>query len=470
MPSVFRIRLLWKIIAIVFLGVIAGYFRVTVVEETRIEHPIRADALEYYMSAYNLAHNGIYSRSMGAFAKPPEQVVPDAFRPPGLPLIIAAFMDLWPRHDEIVRRVQWVNVALGVATVILIFICAVLVLPAWAALTVGLLAASSPHLISMTVYLLTETPAEFFAALPFAIAAFGIPRGRAARVAFFASLGVAVACLSLFRPVFLAFVPIVALAFPRREDKWRALIYGCVGVALVMAPWFIRNAVSLPKGETPSLAAGGILEGAYRGYVFEDNPFTFPYGGQRDPIFDETRRSLTRTLAVVADKIAQDPVGMMQWYFLEKPVFLFQWSNSDGAGDVFIYPAAATPFRNNPVFVAIHDAFFNAHAYILLLAVLGGVAAWIPAATRGVPGHAAIVLRLASLMLIFQYVIYLPFVAHGRYTVPLFPEIFLLAVASVVLAGKIGQSVWQQGLRLAADGSHAPAAATNSKHDVRALI
>ena len=383
---------------IIILGILAAYFRIVAVQETRVDHPIRGDAREYYLNAYNLTHYGIYSRSLGQFASPPTQIVPDAYRPPGLPLIISAFMSLWPQHEKILNRVLsvdlapgiatvicvlFVNVALGIATVILSFLSASMILPLPAAIAVGLLTACSPHLISMTTYMLTETPAAFFATLPLAIVAVKLSENSKTQNSsqLFIVLGACVGCLSLFRPVFLAFVPLTAIAFLGRPDKWRALIFSCGGAALIVAPWFIRNLLDVPAGG-PSLAATSMLDGSYRGYIFGENPTTFPYGGRYDPSFDFIRRSLVDTLEAVVNKFTLDPLGMMKWYFIEKPVYLFQWSNIDGIGDIFVYPIVTTPFSNHIAFKAVHLIFEWSHVVILTLAFLGCIAPWTPAVTK----------------------------------------------------------------------------------------
>src|SRR5882672_4472432 len=190
--SILKSKWFWLIV----LASIAAFFRLTVVEQTIVDRPLRADAAEYYFTAYNLRVNGIYSRSTGALVRPPAKVEPDAYRPPGLPLLIAAVTDQIANARHVIERVQSTNVALGVATVALIFLAAAAVLPLPAAIIVGLLVACSPHLVSFTTYVLTETPAAFLVALLLAIAAIGVPSQRATRAMFFLGLGAIVGCLS----------------------------------------------------------------------------------------------------------------------------------------------------------------------------------------------------------------------------------------------------------------------------------
>jgi hypothetical protein len=441
-----------KLIWILLLALTATFFRSIAVRDTQVDIPIRADAMDYYVTAYNITHNGVYSRSLGNLASPPMALIPDAYRPPGLSLIIAEFMNLWPQHDQIIKRVQFVNVGFGIATVILIFWCASLVLPLPGAIVVGALAAGSPHLVSLTVYILTETAAAFFVTLSLAITALALSDDARIKAASYLALGISIGILTLFRPAFLAFIPVMVLAFPNRSERWKALMFSCLGAGLIVGPWLIRNAISVPPGDSPSLLAGTLLEGSYRGYIYAENPSTFPYGGLHDPSFDFTRRSVFRTLYPIMNKIAADPMGMMMWYFFEKPIYLFQWNNIDGVGDIFVYPILRTPFRDNGIFAFVRSIFYYLHPFIITLGLVGCFPPWIRAAAKIIPQETVILLRMASLMVIYLYLIHLPFFNATRYAVPFFPVIFLLAVSMIVISWTWGRMLLQSmlGLRLTA--------------------
>jgi hypothetical protein len=238
-----------KVTWIIILGALAAYFRIVVVHETQVNRPIVADAQDYYLSAYNLSHHGIYSRSLGHFATPPAEIVPDAYRSPGLPLIIAAFMNLWPQHQKILNRVLAVNITLGICTVILTILFASSILPLPGAIAVGLLTACSPHLISMTVYMLTETPAAFFGALFLAVVALKVSENSATEInrRLFGALGTTVACLASFRPVFLAFVPVISMAFRDKSNRWRAYWWSSADCGAMAYSQFTKCSGGLPK-------------------------------------------------------------------------------------------------------------------------------------------------------------------------------------------------------------------------------
>jgi hypothetical protein len=326
-----------------------------------------------------------------------------------MPLLIAAVMGEPP---EVVHRIQTINVLLGLVTVALVFVTAVTMMPLWAAAIVGLLVAGSPHIISLTVYVLSETPAAFVVASILALSALSTDKYGQNHSVRFVLLGALVGCLALFRPVFAGFAPFLALAYPGQRRN--CLVFACLGAAVVLAPWFIRNA-ELPSGQ-PSVFAGSMIAGA-------EKAAGYPYGYMSDPIFAQAERSISVTLAEVGKRIAADPVGMARWYFLEKPVYLFQWDNVEGGdGDVFVYPVWSSPFRDHWLFKAVHAVFYYSHPIAIILAVMGGLIAW----WEELP-----VSRVASLLLVFTYLAHIPFAVVGRYLVPILPAVYLLAVFAV---------------------------------------
>jgi peptidoglycan/LPS O-acetylase OafA/YrhL len=422
-----------KLIWLVVLTLVGGSLRLTAVEQTNVDRPLPADALDYYLTAYNLRHSGIYSRSPGVLVSPPAKIAPDAYRPPGVPFLIATVMGQRSDPVEIVQRVQIINIFLGMATVAATFAAAAATLPLLAAIVVGLLVACSPHLVSFVVYVLSETPSTLIVAILLGMSAMALPHRAGTRAVFFLALGAVIGCLSLFRPAFLAFAPFPALAYPQHRDKWNCLLLGCLGAAIVVAPWFVRHTLNVPHTDEPSLLAATMLEGSYPGFVYQGNKATFPYGGRTDPIFNTAEKSVALTLKEVTRKISENPIAMIAWYLFEKPVYLFQWDNIDGVGDVFIYPIRSTPFRNNELFQTIHGAFYYGHLAVLVLAIIGAIASWLPLASQQLSAANRPALRIASLMLAFVYLVHIPFFVATRYAVPIFPAIYLLAVFAIVV-------------------------------------
>ena len=122
-----RVKPSWVLAALIVL--FGAYLRVVAVVETRVDHPIRADAAEYFLSAYNLVEYGVYSSSPARLRDPNAPLTPDSIRVPGLPMIIAPFVLAGESAPEILRSVQWVNVALQAISIALVFVAALAALP-----------------------------------------------------------------------------------------------------------------------------------------------------------------------------------------------------------------------------------------------------------------------------------------------------------------------------------------------------
>jgi hypothetical protein len=433
----------WISVLIVLIVLIAAFglhLRIAMVGNSEVVGPLRADASEYYLTAYNLAKNGVYTMSDARLKNPGAVLRPDNFRWPGQPLLVAAFMGDWPEHMLIVHKIQWVNIIAGTLTLILIGVAAAAVFPAWAALTVVALTAISPHLIALTIYVLTETPSAFFAALLLALCVFGQRADGAPRPAIMLAIGLTIGLLTLFRPIFLGFVPSMALAVPRDRLKTLALVLAAA--ALPVVPWIVRNMLIEGLVTTPSSLAMTLVIGAYPDYVFNGDPRTFPFPQSYDPDFLKNSASVTTAAAEVLRKVAADPLGMIAWYTLRKPIYLWQFVNIDGAGDVLVYPLRGAPFDTDALLAFTHAAMWVLHWPLVVLAAAGSILVWLPPVVRLLPQAGGLVLRCASLLLIFLALATIPLNNPIRFAVPVLPALFLIAmVPPLVLARWIGNRV-----------------------------
>jgi hypothetical protein len=427
---------------------LAFQLRMTVVQETVIERPIRNDAAEYFLSAFNLVFHHTYSRSPEGLSGSHAQVKPDAYRYPGLPLTIAALMKDPPDPPATVRRVQIVNAVAGTCAVALAFFVAQLALPLWAAFAAALLTALSPHLISFTAYLLTEPISSTLGCVLLAAVAFtASKRDGPLRVGSLVGVGVVAALLTMFRPIYLLVGPIILLSLSLRgKSLLRALAFTALGTAVVMLPWFARNAISVSSAGEPSYLAVTMMDGAYPDYMLDDNPDTFPYPRLHDPAAPEACASVKAATGEIARRFAAAPLKTATWYLFRKAGYLWQWDNIDGAGDVFIYPVKETPFESRAAFAMLHDAMKALHVLLLLLGLAGSVFVWMPAAKKIYEERGLSVLRAASLLLAYTSAILIPFAPCTRYAAPVFPALFIMAlvpIALMVTRARVG--VWSHG-------------------------
>ncbi|MCJ7685672.1 MAG: glycosyltransferase family 39 protein, partial [Desulfobacteraceae bacterium] len=225
--------------------VIAGfYIRCESVLNTEVINPLRADAGQYFMYAYNLRHKHTYFHQVGNPKDLESPVKPDAVRSPGYPLFLALFVDGLPNN----RMINWIlfsQVLISTLTILFTFLLFEKIFsPIWS-LGIALLVAISPHLIVSNSYILTET---FFC---FLLVAFGFLFGLfAKKPSLWLGLvvGVAMGIAALVRPS-LQFFPIILAFFLIFHYGWkRGKRYSGVmlmGFALAFLPWIGRNMATL---------------------------------------------------------------------------------------------------------------------------------------------------------------------------------------------------------------------------------
>ena len=74
----------WSSLLILAIVLTVGfYLRFVSLKETQVIQPLRADAKDYFLYAYNLRHEHIYSKDVRSIAGPESIVSPDAVRSPG---------------------------------------------------------------------------------------------------------------------------------------------------------------------------------------------------------------------------------------------------------------------------------------------------------------------------------------------------------------------------------------------------
>lgn len=150
------------ILSMVVVVVLALILRLQMIEHSVVDHPIRADASQYYHYAVNLKQHGIYSMS-----RPNQDGVPpvaDAHRNPGYALFIYPYVE-FPPTLQMVYKVEMVQVLLSALTILLMASAMKSVLGLRLSICLGCLIALSPHLVSANIYLLTECLFTFLLAL-----------------------------------------------------------------------------------------------------------------------------------------------------------------------------------------------------------------------------------------------------------------------------------------------------------------
>ncbi len=414
--------------ALIIIGVFTAglYLRFEMANKTVVYQPIRADAKEYYLYAYNLLKYGVYSRQY------PRQIenytpAPDAHRTPGYSLFLLPFIKISPplKMVGVVVVTQAIISALTILTAF-VFFRSFLKGP-WA-LGGAVLVAISPHLIAFNIYMLTESLFTFFLVL-LGWSMSAVAQNKSRRHALIAGLVLGVSLL--IRPTMLYFIAFLIPAFFvffQKKKAWVLAVFLIIGFGLTYGPWVLRNKRVNPKKST--LAIATIHKGMYPNLIYNHVPglwFFEPF----DPQWAQ-RRDISSVLREIGRRFRNEPLKYMRWYIIGKPSMFFSWDMIVGMGDVFIYPVSTSPYhQNNGFFGLSHRAMKSIHGLLTMLALVTSVFLWFP--FQKPPSHKGLkvarFIALVGIYFILVHIVGTPL----RYSVSLQPFIYGLSVLEIWL-------------------------------------
>lgn len=396
---------------------------------TVVDAPIRADAMDYYAYAYNLRNHGVYSRSPDAVHGDPPQLTADAVRPPLYPLFLYPFAGEPPTFST-VTAILVTQAILGTLSLILAFYIFRSFLNEILAIAATALTAISPHLVSLTHYVLTET---LFSVILVGMFYFLAKAGAASRYVFGVA-GALLAAAALTRPSAQYFtVPLLALLFLHfdRKAATRAAIMLVLGFMLVFMPWIGRNLYTLGMATDNSLAIHTLHHGLYPNFTYNNNTSLYGYPYRADPRSKEISRSYATVFAEIKRRFETEPWPHLQWYAIGKPVSFWSWNIVQGMGDVFVYPVESTPYRYLPQFKATHFIMKLLHWPLVILGLIGCVIVWLPLRGFARTKNSDFVLRSCSLLLVYFTALHVAGAPFPRYSIPLRPFLYGMAMVPV---------------------------------------
>ncbi len=400
-----------KILGVFVVLVLALYFRLGVISNTEIDMPIRVDASEYYNYAYNLKNFSIYSRTSPGSSK----IEPDAFRTPGYAIFIMPFIE-WPPTDKMLLNINLIQAVLSIFTVLVVWLIYNKVVPTWYALIVALLAAVSPHLISFTTYLLTETLFTFLVAISFWFIV--IATGRKSLCLFFLS-GVLLAFCALTRPTLNYFIIIVCIYLFFQCRNFKYVVFLFLGFILIFSPWMFRN--TTVNDNYQSLAVSTVHHGMYPDFMYQNLQESkgFPY--RFDPKSKEFAINTEALINELKRRFKEETWVHVKWFLVGKPLTLFSWNILNGWGDIYIYPVKKSPYFYNDIFKFSHKAMLWAHWPLIFLSFCGCFVCWAPGFSKRMTTDTLIILRLASLLVFYFLLLHIVAAPFPRYSVPIRP-------------------------------------------------
>ncbi|QNK00379.1 ArnT family glycosyltransferase [Dyella telluris] len=429
-------RFLWVAVSLLALGLRWAYLT-----QMTVDYPLRGDAGQYVSYAWNLAHHGVFSKSTPGGAN----VVPDSFRDPGYPSLLAGVMLLQNDFVPWYHAVLMLQGLLGALTVALLMGAAHPWLGTKGSVLAGLVMAIWPHSITMSGYLLSETATAFWVAL----ALFLLQRAaeRNSRLTMAAS-GMAIGIAALTNAIMIPFGLLLAAALGWRSRSSRSLVL-VLALSSLLLPlgWGVRNA-GLHEGESSSgRALLNAVQGSWPEYHSSyiasamGDPDGLRTQGEIQHEYDTLKASTSAGLQLVSIRVKQDPLRYVAWY-AGKPALLWGWSIRIGQGNIYVYPTAHSLLDDQPALRATVSLCRALNPLIMLLALAGMVSVWMK-------GRQSPALPLAVTTLVaYVTLVYSLLQAEPRYSIP-FRGMELLVAAEAVRQAILWWTSRRQSTRMA---------------------
>ncbi len=354
-----NILALFFIVLIVLYGSIA---RLTVVEKTVIDAPIRADAYDYFVHAKNLSKFSIY----GVEDKQQKnRIKKDAVRAPGFPYFASLFY-----QGENMLSVQALLKAQTIVQCITFTILTVVIwnlLGSWLAVVCSLIIWTHPSFMSINTYYLTES--VFLSSIVIIVTLFYLAERYKYHWALMMLLGIAIGISGLIRPIMNYYWLFLFLIFIIRFPNYLKQFWLAFLMSIIIAfSWKLRNYFSIGRFSDPTLMINALVHGSYPGFMYNNIPESIGFPYRFDPQI-ELYKSISKTLSLIWQRVVVQPAQYIYWYLFGKQLFLWRWGILSGQGDVFIYPALLSPINYQQDLRFWHHMNFLLNAPIMIIGI-----------------------------------------------------------------------------------------------------
>jgi 4-amino-4-deoxy-L-arabinose transferase-like glycosyltransferase len=403
------------------------------------------DARQYLNYANNLVYHGIFSKSSSV-----KQLQPDSFRSPGYPLFVALTI-LVGGEQKYLPLLIYTQAALSALLVPLTFFSGIFFLPAAAAMVATIFVAFSPHLITITGCVLTETLTAFLLLTAMCCFQYAWPKKS---ISFFILSAFFFGCTYLtnetvlFLPLLLVAISVV-LSGSGRIRTFFGGISGKIAIFIIIFSffpfgWALRNQIQVtsdaPKGMDRAIAT--LSHGTYPGFIYKNPRYKrFPY--REDPLQPAFGSSFENFTQILWSRVKKEPYRYAKWYIIEKPYYFWSWDIIQGVGDIYIYPVPISFFKVSGFGRMIRTVMKLLHPFCLLLVIVCGPGLYYKyrSQIKRDISHSSPVLPFT--VCIYFTAIYMIFAPLPRYSIPLRPELYLCAVWSGAVMMKLIAEKWR---------------------------
>jgi 4-amino-4-deoxy-L-arabinose transferase-like glycosyltransferase len=424
---------------LVLLLSLSAYIQLTVVSQTVVDAPLRADASEYFSYAYNLHHHGVYSIQRTWTDEPaPARLVPDAARPPGYPIFLALLGTPEPTQAYLLR-VSFAQAVIGVASVWLTYLIGSMLMGRALSMAAATITAIAPQLATVSTYLLTES---LFMFLLLASVFSLLQAVNRQKRWLYAVSGLLWGVTSLVRATseyFPVLLLVAVLIIPALRSYRRNALIAFACFILAMSPWFIRNQSAAVSRSSPSLLIKTLAHGSYPDFMYQQRPETFGFPYRFDPDADRDTRDLPSIVSHIGGLFKAHPLEYGRWYLIGKPYFFLSMEDVQSF-DILIYPVTHSPYYEDLRFATLRWLSLCLHWPLMILGLAGSLLVLLrPRWLRlDIPARRdAFILALLVVYAIGFHMIAAPF---PRYAIPFRPFVYVLAFMSMRAAWLVVRS------------------------------
>jgi len=402
--------------------------------------PLRSDAKQYFAYAHNLYRYGIYSGVLPEKQEQVKELVPDAVRTPGYPIFLIPFIH-YSVVDNTLLNIAVAQVLMSTLVMIMVFFLARNLLPVWLSLCSVALVALSPHLVNANIFILTESLFTLLLLVCIWLSSRINSNSNALNLLL---IGFLIALGSLVRPSLQYFIVCLGLlfffSFGKKVSR-KFLILLLVGFMVGYGPWVARNLSTFGEVGNDQLKISWLHQGIYPGFKYKKDPKTYVFPYRHDPRSKQISESTATVFAEVRRRFSEETWRHFKWYLLGKPEAFWRWNIVNGHAAGIIYPLASSPYVSVSHFKFTYRLMEHLHVPIILLGMLGSFLVWIPAFAKSINAEQRFAARIVSLVLLYFTFIHMIGVPFPRYSIPLRPLVYVMALLTVALVFKSSMEV-----------------------------
>lgn len=400
--------------AVVFFAL---WFRLYFQATTHWDHPIRADAGQYYSIGWNLVNHGVFSMAHPSDSTPP----PDSYRGPGYPLLVALCMQLGG-EEHWIGYLLFTQALMGALSAALTIAIARQWLSFSYAIVAGLLVAIWPHTVSLSGLVLTETFFGFMLLLGTYLLGFAIKHQN---TYLYVLAGLVFGYSSLINPAILLIPVLIATILACFQRKYAVVFLICA--LSLPGTWAARGAMLESDRTSTGRLMENVLAGMEPDFDYGDTPTAMDARARVYIGMQVYKHDPLELLDMILSRIRDNPALYAKWYLIGKPMRFWQWSIL-GNGDIYVYRVIESTFQVQPFYRGIAALCFSLNPW-LLYASLGFLPIFAVRIFRHKLPDQQVHLAVVVLLFIYATVLHSVLTPDPRYATPFRPFEILLSVS-----------------------------------------